>query len=218
MARKPKTQPSPDNAVAVPAPGPAMPDEAAAPARRGRKAKAAALSFASPLAADGSSPATDDAGADVSKAGLTKAPGRKGRGCKPKQAAGVEAAPSLQNGATEPQDQAPGQPEAEASLDLTEADPPAAAAVPQAETAADSYPVQLDRDPVSPASEAAQSVPEAGASAPAASAARWDRTTDRVRFDWPTIERVAAQDGPNQGMAKLLVAARAEGARSRWPF
>jgi len=39
-----------------------------------------------------------------------------------------------------------------------------------------------------------------------------------VRFDWPAIERVAAQGGPNQAMAKLLVAARAEGAQSRWPF
>ncbi len=39
-----------------------------------------------------------------------------------------------------------------------------------------------------------------------------------VRFDWPEIERTAAQEGPNQGMAKLLVAARAEGANSRWPL
>ena len=41
---------------------------------------------------------------------------------------------------------------------------------------------------------------------------------DTVRFDWPAIERTAAQEGPNQGMAKLLVAARAEGASSRWPL
>jgi len=39
-----------------------------------------------------------------------------------------------------------------------------------------------------------------------------------VRFDWSAIERTAAQEGPNQGMAKLLVAARAEGANSRWPL
>jgi hypothetical protein len=31
------------------------------------------------------------------------------------------------------------------------------------------------------------------------------------------IEQVAASDGPNQAMAKLLLAARAEGANSRWP-
>lgn len=213
MARKPKIQPSPDDAAATPAPEAATPDEAAAPARRGRKARAAALSLASPPAADVGSPATDDAGADASKTNPTKAPGRK-----PKQAVGGKAAPLLQNGATEPQGQAPGQPAAEVSLDLAEADAPAAAAVPQAEAAADSGAVQPDRDPVSSASGAAQFVPEAGASTPAKPAARWDRTTDRVQFDWLTIERVAAQGGPNQGMAKLLVAARAEGARSRWPF
>ena len=49
-------------------------------------------------------------------------------------------------------------------------------------------------------------------------AARWDRAADTVEFDWPEIERTAAQDGPNQVMAKLLIAARAEGANSRWPL
>ncbi len=53
---------------------------------------------------------------------------------------------------------------------------------------------------------------------PAQPAAHWDRATDTVRFEWAEIERTAAQRGPNQAMAKLLVAARAEGANSRWPF
>ena len=157
MARKPKTQPNPDNTVAVQVPEPTVPDEAAAPARRGRKSKAATLSFASPPAADVGSPSPDDARADAPKAAPTEA-------------------------------------------------------------AADSDPVQPDRDPGSPASEAAQSAPEAKASVPAEPAAHWDQATDTVEFDWPTIERVAAQGGPNQGMAKLLVAARAEGTSSRWPF
>jgi len=56
------------------------------------------------------------------------------------------------------------------------------------------------------------------APAPTRPAAQWDRATGMVRFDWPEIERMAAQEGPNQGMAKLLVAARAEGANSRWPL
>ena len=30
--------------------------------------------------------------------------------------------------------------------------------------------------------------------------------------------RKPGQDGPDQGMTKLLLAARAEGANSRWPF
>ena len=49
-------------------------------------------------------------------------------------------------------------------------------------------------------------------------AARWDADTGTATFDWPSIEQVAAADGPNQTMAKLLLAARAEGANSRWPF
>ena len=218
MARKPKTRPSPDDAAAVPAPKPAAPDEAAAPARRGRKPKAAALSFTSPAAADLGRPAPDDAGADAPKAAPAKAPGRRGPGRKPKQAAGGEAAPSIRRSVAEPRDQVPDQPEVEVNSDLTGDDAPAAAAASQAETAADSDPVQPDRDPISSASEAAQSVPEAKASVPAEPAAHWDQVTDKVRFDWPAIERVAAQGGLNQGMAKLLVAARAEGASSRWPF
>ena len=50
------------------------------------------------------------------------------------------------------------------------------------------------------------------------SAARWEVETGTATFDWPSIEQVAATDGPNQAMAKLLLAARAEGTNSRWPF
>ncbi len=196
MARKPKIQPSPDAAAAVAVPEPATPNEAASPARRGRKPKAAALSFGSPSAIGIGNPAMDDAGSDALKAGPTKTPGRRGPGRKPKQAAGAETAPSSQDGV--------------AGL--------ATAAVSQAEAAADSDPVQLDIDSGRSADEAAQPSPEAGVSVPAKPAAHWDRTTDRVQFDWPAIERAAAQSGVNQGMAKLLVAARAEGARARWPF
>ncbi len=53
---------------------------------------------------------------------------------------------------------------------------------------------------------------------PAQPAARWDPASDRATFDWPAIERTAARDGPNKVMARLLVAARAEGANSRWPL
>jgi len=71
-------------------------------------------------------------------------------------------------------------------------------------------------DTAAPGAVPAATRPQAAART--ASAARWDRATDAVEFDWPEIERVAAHDGPNQGMAKLLVAARAEGAGSRWPL
>jgi len=49
-------------------------------------------------------------------------------------------------------------------------------------------------------------------------AAQWDHATDTVRFDWPAIEQMASRDGPHQGTAKLLIAARAQGANSRWPL
>ena len=82
----------------------------------------------------------------------------------------------------------------------------------------DSGPVEPDLEPGRSVNEAAPSFPDTGVSVPAGPAADWDRTTDRVQFDWPAIERVAAQDGPNHGVSKLLIAARAEGAHSRWPF
>ena len=183
MARKPKIQPN---------------TEAAAPARRGRKPKAAAPSFELPLAASLGGPVADDAESDVPKAGPTKAPGRRGPGRKPKQAAGAESAPAVP--------------------DLIEDETPTAAAVSQVEAATDSDPVQPNPELGRSADEAASSSPETSASVPAKPAAHWDHTTDRVQFDWSTIEQAAAQDGPSQGMAKLLIAARAEGARSRWPF
>ena len=49
-------------------------------------------------------------------------------------------------------------------------------------------------------------------------AAQWDHATDTIRFDWPAIEQMASRDGPHQGTAKLLIAARAQGANSRWPL
>ena len=37
-------------------------------------------------------------------------------------------------------------------------------------------------------------------------------------FDWQAIAQTAAAEEPNQVMVKLLLAARVEGAKSRWPF
>ena len=60
--------------------------------------------------------------------------------------------------------------------------------------------------------------PAKNAGAPSKSAAQWDPAADTVQFNWAEIEQTASRPGPNQVMAKLLVAARAEGANSRWPF
>jgi len=68
------------------------------------------------------------------------------------------------------------------------------------------------------AGDAIPTSPHSDMVAPAVPAARWDEVSDTVSFDWPAIERTAAQHGPNQAMAKLLLAARAEGAHSRWPL
>ena len=80
------------------------------------------------------------------------------------------------------------------------------------------YPVTADDGGTAAASDTAAAPPSPQQEAPAKPAAQWDRAADTVRFDWAEIERTASQDGPNQVMAKLLIAARAEGANSRWPL
>ena len=75
-----------------------------------------------------------------------------------------------------------------------------------------------ERGEVDQQSELQRHSPESAASAQAKPAAHWARATDSVTFDWPAIEQTASRDGPNQALAKLLIAARAEGANSRWPF
>lgn len=80
---------------------------------------------------------------------------------------------------------------------------------------------RTDRRRRSPQSDGqpAASLKDSAAEPPAQqAAARWDADTGMAVFDWPSIEQVAAAGGPNQAMAKLLLAARAEGANSRWPF
>ncbi len=80
-----------------------------------------------------------------------------------------------------------------------------------------SEPMGASEAPAEPVAETMPS-PSEDAATPSKPAARWDPAADAVEFDWPEIEQTAARPGPNQVMAKLLVAARAEGATSRWPF
>ena len=86
----------------------------------------------------------------------------------------------------------------------------------------DTMPMDTGEAPTAPAVEATPPEPTPAspehAATPSKSAARWDPAADTVQFDWPEIEQTASRPGPNQVMAKLLVAARAEGATSRWPF
>lgn len=79
----------------------------------------------------------------------------------------------------------------------------------------------VQADPTDDAAETDASLAgETNAEAPAAipSAAKWNAATGTISFDWPAIEQTAGTEGPNQAMAKLLLAARGEGANSRWPF
>lgn len=141
---------------------------------------------------------------------------RRGRdGRKPKQAPGAAVSPLLQGHAKPRRGRPPRQPKSEPEPTGDDA-PAAEVASPAAARGSDI--ARSDASPATPASDAASSSINTETSAPSKPAAQWDRATDMVRFDWPKVERVAAQPGPNQAMAKLLLAARAEGEHSHWPF
>jgi hypothetical protein len=212
MARKPKAARSNDFASSREEVLAALSD-APTPARRGRKPKAAASP--EPLATMGS----DDAAAGI--ANPVAAPVRKRPGPKPKQRAGRDAAAPLPKGAR-------AKPGRKARTSVASPEPISAAdGKPDAGTDGQqdqqeqlrSYePGTPEPTSASAASNAAASSSSQNAATSAQPAAHWDRAADTVRFDWVEIERTASQDGPNQVMAKLLVAARAEGANSRWPL
>ncbi len=219
MARKPKAARSNDFASSPEEVLAALSD-APAPVRRGRGPKAAAS--AEPLATMDSDDAVGVvADADGSIADPVAAPVRKRPGPKPKQQAGGDAAAPLRKGA-----RAKSGPEARAS-DATPDPMSAADSRPNAGTGGQQdqqeqlrgpEPATLEPTSASAASNAAPFGLSQNAVTSAQPAAQWDQATDTVRFDWVEIERTASQDGPNKVMAKLLVAARAEGANSRWPL
>ena len=196
MARKPKFAPSNEPELSVDEAQPS-PDNISTPVRRGRKK--------APTAAAEPTPADDAAGAAAQPLPTTDIParGRKSPGRR------KAAPPSLLDQALEQQPEP----------DTTSSGPTAEQASAGDDTmiAEMAFPVSADDTSAAPASDATpQSLPHDAPSA--RSAAYWDRATDTVQFDWAEIERTASQDGPNQVMAKLLVAARAEGANSRWPL
>ena len=192
MARKPKSAPSIEPELSVNEPQPS-PDETPVPARRGRKKALAAISDPAPAAAAPALPMTDSPPAQ-----RRKSPGRR------------KAAPqSLIDQALEQQPKP----------DMASSGPAAEPASSGDDTmiAEMAYPVSTGDASAAPATKAKPRSLSHDAQ-PAKPAAQWDRATDTVQFDWPEIERTASQDGPNQVIAKLLIAARAEGANSRWPL
>jgi len=218
MARKPKNQPSTAAAPALPAAKVAAMIETLAPARRGSKTTTAASLPELPSVADSLDLAAGSVEADVQGADPIKAPGRKALGHKPKSSAPAAVAALLQNNAGEHQRPKPRKAKAEATPDAVEDGVPGSEALPHTDSAASGTlaPPSAARDLSS--DDAHQSLLGLNAPAPAKPAAHWDRATNAVQFDWPAIEQTASHDGPNQGLAKLLVAARAEGANSRWPL
>ena len=219
MARKPKAARS-SNFATSPEEVLAVLSDAPAPARRGRKPKAAASP--EPLAmmdSDDAVGATADA--DGSIADPVAPPVRKRPGPKPKQRAGVaEAAPSQDNADAKPGREAQAPDAAPEPMSATNGMLGA-----EADGQQDWQQHVLGSEPATPETSFASAVSDAASSdssentaTSAQPVAHWDQATDTVRFDWAEIERTASHDGPNQVMAKLLVAARAEGGNSRWPL
>ena len=196
MARKPKFAPSIEPELPVNEAQPS-PDETPTPARRGRKKKLVTAAEPAPA---------DDAAAEVAQPLPMTEPPARGRKSPGRRKA---APPSLLDQALEQQPEP----------DMASSDPAAepASAADDTMIAEMAYPVSADDTSAAPASDSAPQ-PLSHDAPSAKPAAQWDRATDAVQFDWPEIERTASQDGPNQVMAKLLVAARAEGANSRWPL
>ena len=188
---------------------------AAPPAPRGRKPKASAALPELAAATSG-----DEAEATIPDAAPAPDSAPKGRGGrKPKkQAAASDLLPLPEA------DEAPsGEAQPAVAADDAMGDTMAVDMAYPLSAAEDAAPAEAAEpqqapEPAPAPAEAASAQPASAQPAPAPSAARWDRATDTVQFDWPAIEQTASQAGPNQAMAKLLVAARAEGASSRWPF
>ena len=216
MARKPKAQLYPDVAAALPVVLAAM-NDAPAPARRGRKAKAGAPS-PEPSAPEHDDTAAGGVEADADGGAPAEAPRRKGPHRSPKSPAIAAAAPLLEGGAPGRHGPKRRTPQPDAVPERVGNEAQSHEGKPQTESDARTGPIPMDTGPAVPGDDAQPPLPDLDALSSVQPAAHWDRAADTVRFDWPAIERTAAQEGPNQGMARLLVAARAEGANSRWPL
>jgi len=216
MARKPKIPPSTEATATVSGQKRAAKDVTPVSVGKGRKPKTAARTPELATAVESGHAVTVGADAGVHAPDTRDTPARGRQGRVPKPTASTPTAPLLQEDAKERRGRKSIQPEAE--LEPIGDDAPNAEVISPIEIAADSDAAPPVTDLGAPTIEAATSSPSPDTSVPSKPAAHWDRAADTVRFDWPEIERTASQAGPNQGMAKLLVAARAEGANSRWPL
>jgi len=171
-----------------------------------------------PLTTDSGDMAANSAEAEMGVVDPIKAPGRKGVGRKAKPSAPPAVAALLQDNAVTRRGPKPRKAKAEATADPVEDGVPGSETLLHADAVASGDLAPPAAAPDLPSDDAHQPLPGLSAPAPVKPAAHWDRATDAVQFDWPAIEQTASHEGANQGMAKLLIAARAEGANSRWPL
>ena len=187
--------------------------------RRGRKQlqldemQPTELSPADAVVADNGAPEPENA---VSEKAL---PAKARRGRKPKVSSALETAEASAAGTAASSDDQTSVVEA---VDLVPAPVPVKARRKRTINSQPSQPQSaLQADPIDDARETEASLAsevDVGTPAVASSVAKWNAAMGTISFDWPAIEQTAAAEGPNQVMAKLLLAARAEGANSRWPF
>ena len=186
--------------------------------RRGRKQlqldemQPTELSPADAVVADNGAPAPENA---VSETAL---PAKARRGRKPKVLFALETAEAGAAGMVANSDDQTSVVEA---VDLVPAPVPVKARRKRTINSQPSQPQSASQaEPIDDLETAASLAREVDAGTPAvtSSVAKWNAAMGTISFDWPAIEQTAAVEGPNQVMAKLLLAARAEGANSRWPF
>ncbi len=179
--------------------------------RRGMKAKPRDIQPTEMSVTDAFFPGGDDMAASVSEPG-SNLPIKARRGRKPKSQPVPEPSASVDGRTSESSASAQENPSTKNAEPDVVADNAATPSASQPRRTRRERQAQTVAQP--PASTADTSRP----SAPHSPAAGWDAETGTATFEWSIIEQVAATGGPNQVMAKLLLAARAEGANSRWPF
>ena len=150
---------------------------------------------------------------------LAPAPrGRKALGGMPKPSVSAAVAAALQADAGRQREPKPRKAKAKVTSAPIDNGVPSSEALPHAGDTASGDRVLLAAAPDLASKDAHQPPPNLDTPAPLKPAVHWDRVTGAMQFDWPAIEQTASHEGANQGIAKLLVAARAEGANSRWPL
>ena len=219
MGRKPKNLSSSDTAND---PGTAARHEAeaTAPARRGRQPTLTAIPAKIVAASSSGKVAPDVIAAGSATADVDAPPVRRRPGPKPKPpvASAEKVSPRVELGVRRDRKaRASSGSSADASPALDDGTTAASGGTPEASEGDIGARVPLFEPSMTDEQEATRSVAQDPAG-PAQPAALWDRATDTVRFDLVAIEQTASREGPNQAMAKLIVAARAEGANSRWPL